>query len=87
MKARPPQNLNLFTKLRVVKHQPGEAPNADGTFQGRNAAEEEPSRGRTVIRTIRRSSALKRAELLKRNVTRPGLEPGISGSGGRRLIH
>ena len=48
MKARPPQNLNLFTKLRVVKHQPGEAPNADGTFQGRNAAEEEPSRGRTV---------------------------------------
>ena len=22
-----------------------------------------------------------------RNVTRPGLEPGISGSGGRRLIH
>ena len=23
----------------------------------------------------------------KKEVTRPGLEPGISGSGGRRLIH
>ena len=38
-------------------------------------------------RRISRASRFNRAYEMHLEMTRPGLEPGISGSGGRRLIH